>query len=251
MYRRSIMLFGTVHLKSARTCALLFLVFALCAAAQQKPAFDVSSVKPSRDASHGYIRRMDAETVSVASMTLSEMIQLFYSIRDFQLVGGPDWIRKERFDVTGKNLSLAKYSPNAGDNDNYERMKSLLEERFHLALHHETSTLPVLVLQANPRKHFSAVPCSSEYRLQHGIVKGSVRPSSLAALLTAELGIQVIDRTGLDGCYALDATWTTDPGDTSGTPVISAVHDLGFVLKHSKGAVDVLVVDRAEHPLPD
>ena len=78
--------------------------------------FDVSTVKPARNNdTPGFIRRLDNGTVSVASMTVYDMIELFYYVRPYQLSGGPDWSKRERFDVVGKDSTASTMGRPEGD----------------------------------------------------------------------------------------------------------------------------------------
>jgi uncharacterized protein (TIGR03435 family) len=79
----------------------------------------------------------------------------------------------------------------------------------------------------------------------------------------------VVDRTGLTGSFDLDLQWTPDqmpqgredrpPGapplpaiDPNGPSIFTAVQEqLGLKLESTKGPVDVLVIDRVEHPTED
>jgi uncharacterized protein (TIGR03435 family) len=242
---------STDYLNAIGVNIVTILISICCATAQSVPTFDVSSVKPSKGISQGVIHRMDVGTISVSSMTLSEMIQLFYSVKQLQVIGGPSWVRSERYDITGKDSTLTKYPEKATANDGHKKMRALLEDRFHLALHHETREMPALALQVNKKKNFIDAPCAKEYRLQHGLVKGAIRISSLVALLKSELETPVIDETNLNACYEFNATWAIDPNNVSDPSVITAMHDIGFRLKRSRARVDVLVIDKAEHPSPD
>jgi uncharacterized protein (TIGR03435 family) len=243
-------------------CALLVvssLLYFVSSGAQQPPeiVFDVSSVKPAHDQNAPAIRRLDIGTVSVQSMTLYDMIELFYHVRSYQIVGGPEWTKRERFDVVGKDSSARTRSRPEGDaltaafRAGDEQMRQLLKNRFQLELRPEIRVLPTLVLFADKEKTFTQVPCSSEYWLQHGLVKGAIRITSLTALLKAEYGMQVNDATELIGCYDIEAHWTTDPDNETLPSITTALKDLGFYLKKSTGNVDILVVEHAEKPLPD
>jgi len=220
--------------------------------------FDVSSVKPARDNDRpGSIRRIDIGTVSVVSMTVPEMIELFYFVKPYQVSGGPDWINRERFDVVGKDSAASSMARPTGDaltaayDAGNEQMRQILKERFRLELHHEARKLPTLLLLKDQKKEFAKVPCSSEYRLEHGVVKGAIPIASLAALLKAEYGMPVSDATGLVGCYYVDTRWTTDLTDESLPSIPTALHELGFRIKKATGNVDVLVIDHLERPRPD
>jgi uncharacterized protein (TIGR03435 family) len=191
-------------------------------------------------------------------MTVDEMIALFYHVRPFQISGGPKWLNVRRFDVTGKDSTVSAASPefkakhwsDALDSED-EQMQKLLSDRFGLRLHHETKLLPTLTLVADIKKRRPPSPCSSEYRLQHGVVKGSIHMASLASLLEVEFGMPVRDATGLKECYYFDTHWTTDPDDDSAPYIATALHQLGLNLKKTKGDVDVLVIDHVALPSPD
>jgi uncharacterized protein (TIGR03435 family) len=80
----------------------------------------------------------------------------------------------------------------------------------------------------------------------------------------------VQDRTGLTGGFDFDLTWTPDqmpqlppgglppgapplpPIDPNGPSLFAAVQEqLGLKLESTRGAVEVVVVDRAEQPVED
>ena len=98
---------------------------------------------------------------------------------------------------------------------------------------------------------FDARPCAPTYRLQHGWVDGEIPMTSLAALLKEELGAPVEDKTGLTGCYHLQARWTTDSSNTLLPQIPTALHDLGLQIQGAKIDTDVLIIDHAELPKPD
>ena len=91
--------------------------------------------------------------------------------------------------------------------------------------------------------------------------------TQLADTLSTWAGRIVVDRTGLTGSYDIDLTWTPEqlpqgrggdlpPGfpaiDPNGPSIFTAVQEqLGLKLDSTKGPVDVLVIDRLEHPTED
>jgi uncharacterized protein (TIGR03435 family) len=102
------------------------------------------------------------------------------------------------------------------------------------------------------------------------ITAGGQTIAQLATLLSGRLGRPVVDRTGLTGTFDLTLTWTPDqipqgqpgppppgapplpPIDPNGPSIFTAVQEqLGLKLESAKGPVDVLVIDRAEHPTAD
>jgi uncharacterized protein (TIGR03435 family) len=223
-------------------------------------AFEVSSVKASSPgASQGGIRRLDIETVSLAAMTLKEVVALCFHLRPYEIIGGPDWAGRQRFDIVGKDASISIGTASKLDRDawsaamdaNDAKLRGLLRDRFALQFHRETRAMPGFALVKASRAKFVPVPCSATYRLQKGWVDGEIHMASLAALLKTELSAPVENKTRLVGCYHLQAQWTTDPSDTSLPGIPTALHDLGLRIEKVKADVSVLVIDRVELPRPD
>ena len=92
----------------------------------------------------------------------------------------------------------------------------------------------------------------------------AVTMSMLATSFPGSVGRVVVDRTGLGGVFDLDLTWLPEqtpqraepppnaplPGD--GPSIFTAVQEqLGLKLDSQRSSVDVLVIDRAEHPTQD
>jgi uncharacterized protein (TIGR03435 family) len=88
-----------------------------------------------------------------------------------------------------------------------------------------------------------------------------VRIGDLAARdLTRAVGAVVVDQTGITGDFDVTLEWAPDRRnpDTGartnepGVSIFTAVQEqLGLTLEPSRGAVDVLVIDRIERPTPD
>jgi len=73
--------------------------------------------------------------------------------------------------------------------------------------------------------------------------------------LTSTLGRPVLDRTGLDGSFDVDVTFTpdnptVDSTDAPNAPsLMTAIREqLGLRLESTRAPVDVLVVDRVQPP---
>jgi uncharacterized protein (TIGR03435 family) len=91
---------------------------------------------------------------------------------------------------------------------------------------------------------------------------GGASLAQLANSLSMFVGRTVVDKTGLSGNFDFTLTWTPDqmpqrpPGapelpapDPNGPSIFTAVQEqLGLKLDSQKGPVEVLVIDRVEHP---
>ena len=65
----------------------------------------------------------------------------------------------------------------------------------------------------------------------------------LVNMLANTLGSPVADKTGLDGLYDYTFEWPD-----AGSSLFASVDQLGLKLEAKKEPVEVLVMDRAEHP---
>lgn len=109
-------------------------------------------------------------------------------------------------------------------------------------------------------------PCG-DYRLgARALTARGMTMPRLASLLRGMVGRPVLDRTGLEAAFDLELEWSSDLGlsttmpgaagaaelKADGLSLFTALQDqLGLRLDASRGAVEVIVVDRAEPPTPD
>ena len=210
--------------------------------------------------------------------TLRRVIAAVFDVRDFQVVGGPAWLGRDRFAITGK-------SEGAVPRDQlYLMMRALLADRFQLRTHVESRAMPVHVLErvsleaplgtaivrqdctgANPevtyKMFFDArrggiVPCGVDYMGADGILVAGTSMERLASMLSSTLQTTVVNRTGLEGTYSvrLDFGGLTDPLQdalalqTSQASVFSALRSQGLRLDRRSEPVDVLVIDSVTQP---
>ena len=104
--------------------------------------FEVASIKPSpplvENARIGV--HIDGALVSCTSFALRDYITMAYQVKMFQVIA-PEWVATDRFDIR------AKLSAPLQDRGQLPGMfQTLLADRFHLQLHHETRQLPVYAL---------------------------------------------------------------------------------------------------------
>jgi uncharacterized protein (TIGR03435 family) len=112
------------------------------------------------------------------------------------------------------------------------------------------------------------MPCGIRIGMGN-LVMGGASLGQFAQSLAMFVGRMVSDKTGLTGGWDLNLTWTPDnmpqrpPGapdpqingaaiDPNGPSIFTAIQEqLGLKLDSQRGPVDVLVIDKAEHPTPD
>jgi len=96
-------------------------------------------------------------------------------------------------------------------------------------------------------------PCRFSFGMNLHKATGLQWDAMLISVLSNALRKPVIDRTGLQGQFTVDLTWsndlmpTADPGEK--VSIFTAVREqLGLTLQPSRTAVDVFVVDQIERP---
>src|SRR5215813_12923054 len=121
---------------------LMFAMAAMPAAPQtpaQKPAFEVSSVKPSppgsrtRDNTRG-------NRFAISGAPLRLLLRYAYpTFLNNQIVNLPSWVNSDLFDVEAKSDSIG----NISQDQMQLLVRSLLESRFQLRAHVEMRELPI------------------------------------------------------------------------------------------------------------
>src|SRR5262245_9401566 len=68
----------------------------------QKPSFDVASIRPNNSGSGGTTTNVNGALLRVTNVSVRQLILQSYPVVASQLVGGPDWIATERFDIQAR-----------------------------------------------------------------------------------------------------------------------------------------------------
>jgi uncharacterized protein (TIGR03435 family) len=239
----------------------------------QKPqvVFDAASVKRSDTGQAGGGVGLRPGGYAAANTLLRTIVAHAYQMKRAFVVGGPDWIDGERFDIT------ARASGDATEEELFAMIRALLADRFRLVAHLETRELPIYSLVrarsdgrlgANLRRSApdcaaAGNPCgmtSTGFTNGAGVVITKGRTvGDLASTLGGMLDRNVIDNTGLSGTYEIDLKWGPDevrPGAAAAEselpPIFTAIQEqLGLRLQPARGPVTVLVIDSAQRPTRD
>jgi uncharacterized protein (TIGR03435 family) len=232
-------------------------VFAQVAA--KMPAFDVASVRPSRDTvGPDYNNQITVSSTGFTgkNVTLKRLIAEGWNIQLNQITG-PGWIDHSEYDVSAR----------AAEGTSKEQMaamiRSLLAERFQLKDHTETKEMGVYELTtAKTGAKIRPISEGEPAKMGPGFhFHGDMR--RFADLLAVQFSIPapqdpnvpvraggpppvVLDKTGLAGIY--DFTVNTQPElNTDSFTVWQRVlgEQLGLKIDHTKAAVPVVVVDDA------
>ena len=240
-------------------------------------AFDVTSIKPNNTGSGAISLNPTPNGGMLAeNVTAGLLIRVGFQIQDKQIVGGPNWLFEDRYNIVSTGTS-----PGGREGTFYEKVKTLLADRFKLVTHMEKREQPVLALvraradgALGPKMTVSKAECSPNgsnggrgtaapapptdprcgFNLRAGkpLIVGQTT-EAFAAALGVLIGDFVVDRTGLTGLYDFELSYAPNPTVNSDLPSIFAAvqEQLGLRLEATRGPVDVLVIDRMEKPTPD
>jgi uncharacterized protein (TIGR03435 family) len=248
-----------------RALAVGVLIGAAAWAQAARPEFDVASLKPVvLDGADTYMANLGTYRNGVLTQTnttLADCLRFAYEITSDDLLSGPDWIKNKnlRFDI------LAKTAPGTPRSQALLMLRTLLDDRFKLALRREPRVLSYYALTAPPGEHkmkpAQDPPVEGEVILWQGRFRHNhMTMPILATMLARYMRAPVLDQTALPGAFEVKLDWARDnslpPAAAPGAPVqepadgpsiFEAVQiQLGLKLEKRKGPVDVLVVDRAE-----
>jgi uncharacterized protein (TIGR03435 family) len=265
----------------------LCVVLPLALAAQQPLAFDAVSVKRSAPSDTQTIRNQPGQ-YGTTNTSLRTVINQGFNVQSYQVVGGPDWIGTERWDISARMPAGT-----ATQDQRRQMIQALLADRFKLKTHRETRELPIYALvvarsdgrlgpdlkpttadcaavrarrAAAPPARFSldeffecgmavsTLPGGGERLRAQGMTM-----ATLAGRVRFSVDRPVFDRTGLSGEFDLDLTYAASYGGdlaaASAAPgdaplMFTALQErLGLKLESAKGPIEVLVIDSVERPV--
>lgn len=233
--------------------ALLFtLLSATTLHSQQRPAFDVATVRPSQgDPNDGYWSLPNTGVFTAHNLTLEWLIRLAYDVDPNQILNKPPWLETATFDVAarpadGVILTRKELRP---------RLQALLAERFHLTTHNETRPTPgyaLVVAKGGPKlqpTRGARFPNFRQATTDTELSGLNWSTAFLAASLQHAAGRPVADHTGLTGSYDIDLHFapSSPSADTSLPSVFTAVREtLGLELKPRSIPVQFLVIDHLD-----
>jgi uncharacterized protein (TIGR03435 family) len=111
----------------------------IVAPATDSPTFEVASIKP--NAGGGRMGGTNSPgRLNMTGMPVRRLITQAYEIHDSQIIGGPDWMRTQGFDIA------ATVTGTPTPDERRMMMKTLLRDRFKLTFHTEKRDLPIYAL---------------------------------------------------------------------------------------------------------
>jgi uncharacterized protein (TIGR03435 family) len=257
---------------------LLAIAFAAVVFAEERPTFDVASIKLHQGIGNLVkLQALPGGRLESENVSLRYLMLFAYGVQDFQITGAPEWTRTDRYDIQAKAEGNPPGKVMAGP-----MLQTLLEDRFKLKLHRETKQLPVYELtvaksgvKMRSSKEGGCVPWSldsppplplapGEQRTFCGFrgfgvdgqnrkleVFGITMAELVAILQRSELRRTIVDKTGLAGTFDVRMNWSLESASAAdaGPAIFTALQEqLGLRLEATKGPVEVIVVDHVEKP---
>jgi uncharacterized protein (TIGR03435 family) len=191
-----------------------------------------------------------------ADMSLRRFIAYAYDVQP-ALISGPDALdAKYDVDATTQDLFTAGYESPV---DALRAMvRKMLDDRFHLQVHHGTQSVSAYVLGAGGANVVMKVASPEEPLYMQvdatSFTGTSVRMHDLIEFFSERLGRPVLDQTGLTQRYDFTVDWKVNVSPRGPTPEVlaSALQtQLGLTLTSTTGPVDFLIVEHVEEPSPN
>jgi uncharacterized protein (TIGR03435 family) len=250
-------------------------------AQQPKPVFEVASVKPqTAPLTAALVATMSPRVrpggiVSASATTVEMLIAFAYDLQSVQIVGGPDWIRRDRFEID------ARAGAGATAGQVKLMVQSLLQARFMLIGRTERRDMRHLALvlartDGQPGPYLRAVDdCEPETIAEArkrfppgepagagGRLSGCGELRRVTSVISSQFQVPVIDETGLSGTWVFSAHhagWPGLPGrpglpaggiDHPNLPSVATAleEQLGLRLESRRGPVDVMVIESVQPP---
>jgi len=278
-------------MRAKEVAGLFIMVGAFSISAQERipagpppngPTFDVVSIKRVTEIRNS--RRngtLPGGKYVIEGMTISPAIREAYPADTNELLGAPDWVSSEIYDI-------AAYASGEVPREQIQAMpRAMLAERFKLAVHFEILERPVFALRLaraegrlGPQLRRSDFDCDAIRKARSAGSKGPFPPtgngapactiqgrgaddmqvllgggplSLLIGFISSDAGRVIVDKTGLTGNYEATLRYTpqgsTDtPADRSPGLFTALQEQLGLKLEADRAPLRVLVIDRIERP---
>jgi uncharacterized protein (TIGR03435 family) len=233
---------------------------------QQALAFEVASVKPSSGDGvpgvafepGGRFRAVNADVFSLIALSFAEGPR---ALSPSEIVGAPDWTRASHYDIIAKVSEALVASDRLGASATLPALvRTLLQERFKLAVHREPRDSQIYVLRAlrsSSRFRRAAVCDESRAECRPSVTVGRITARAMpieqfVTILSLNVGRTVINETGFEGMFEIDLEWSQDQIVTDKPSLFGALEEqLGLKLEAARRPTDVLVIDHIEKPAPD
>ncbi len=219
--------------------------------------FESISIKPNHSGNTENNMRTSPGRLAAENVTPHNLLLYAFGMAETRLFGEPDWVSKEKFDVTAVTGTSIEFNRTTLQ----PYLQSLFADRFQLKYHREDREFPIfslVVAKGGPRLTASPVEGASSTGIHANAGKNllnakNVTMKRLAEVLSQQSDRFVLDHTGLTGQYDFNLAWSSDltSDDAQEPALFTAVQQLGLKLEPAKGPVEVVVIDHIERPTPN
>lgn len=231
-------------------------------AAKTPPAFEAADVHVSAPVRNPYPRFMNRNgLLEYRNATIVDLIAYAYGIDFEKVVGGPNWLEMNRYDV------IARLPAHADRDAPKPMLQALLADRFRLAVHNGTTPVPAFVLTVLKPGLFKKSEGAGDgfCKFEQGKGNATTGPPAFIENCTnvtlAKFAEQVryvgfagiyldrrivVDKTGLGGAWDLSFhyTYRMMPGQGETVTIFDALEkQLGLKLELARVPLPVIVVD--------
>jgi uncharacterized protein (TIGR03435 family) len=237
-------------------------------AADANPSFEVATIKPSKPDEPGKLFGVRGAHFKTINTTLTDLITFAYGVQQKQVVGQPEWMDKDKWDIEAQ--------PDVAGAPNKQQVSTmvqkLLADRFQLKFHKDTKELSAYVLTVTKTGNKMTAGSDDPNQLPGLFFRGlgvltvqNATMQDFAGLMqSAVLDRPVVDQTSLPGKWNFLLKWTPDESQFGGMgvkvpppsdapdappPLFTAIQEqIGLKLDAGKAQVPVLVIDKVEKP---
>jgi uncharacterized protein (TIGR03435 family) len=242
----------------------------------------------------GNINPMPNGRLVATNATVRSLILRAHKLHDSQLIAAPDWIDRERFDIDARTAAPPANGPETLMIPLQALLAERFGLRTHAESRQLPAYMLKLARrdrQLGPKIRPTEADCSGQRVLTQEEIRASVREgwppcgmvfvvtftsksaagaalqmrfrrsatsiSDLAASFQGAVGRPVVNRTGLEGLYDVEYSYSPQPADPGVTSafgpaapglLVAVQEDLGLELEAERTEVPVLVVDAVERP---
>jgi uncharacterized protein (TIGR03435 family) len=227
-------------------------------AADAHPSFAVAAIHLHDPNSRRQGFNFEGSRYLVRNESVGSLIMFAYAVHPKQIVGGPEWVGTDRYDIEGKPDTPGEPSLK----QQQEMLRKLLADRFKLHFNpekRELSVYAIAVAKGGPKLKAAADPNAEADQEAEGHGTETTQIYTSATMKDFAMGMNffmdrpVVDQSGLSGKYDFRVRYTndevraTDPNAPPG--MFTAIQEqLGLKLQPEKTATDVLAVDHIERP---
>jgi uncharacterized protein (TIGR03435 family) len=200
-------------------------------------AFEVATVRPNKGGDGRVMLGVQpGGRFTATNVPVRMLIRQAFNVQEFQIVGGPDWMGSDRFDVVAKAADGVEFTADVMR----PMLRSLLADRFKLTVRNETRDMPIYALvkaredgKLGPNLKPAAVDCAAvmrgrrgtpppatpqpDQRMECGFMMGPGRMNvggmpmtNLAQALSPQVGRIVLDKTDLPGNYDFELVYSLE-----------------------------------------